>query len=150
MNTQPPLNTILYAVLLLYLTDAFRMLSGHNILALRFLFVCFSYYRTTIENSSSHVLYSFTPLFVLSRFTVIVLVCLNPWDRIGLGREEDLFTSLLKSWFCDFYGSSTAIFFFQILTKFPWNCLKYNLQIPCITTELERICSQQQNKAMKK
>lgn len=111
MNTQPPLNTILYAVLLLYLTDAFRMLSGHNILALRFLFVCFSYYRTTIENSSSHVLYSFTPLFVLSRFTVIVLVCLNPWDRIGLGREEDLFTSLLKSWFCDFYGSSTAIFF---------------------------------------
>lgn len=146
MNAQPPLNTILYAVLLLHLTDAFRMLSGHNILALRFLFVCFSYYRTTVENSSSHVLFSFTPLFVLSRFTVIVLVCVNPWDRIGLGREQDLFTSLLKSWFCDFYGSSTA-FFFQILTEFPSSCLKYKLQIPCIATELERIFSQQQNKA---
>lgn len=111
MNTQPPLNTILYAVLLLHLTDAFRMLSGHNILALRFLFVCFSYYRTTIQNNSSHVLFSFTPLFVLSHFTVIVLVCVNSWDRIGLGREQDLFTSLLKSWFCNFYGSPTAIFF---------------------------------------
>lgn len=111
MNAQPSLNAVLYAVLLLHLTDAFRELSGHNILALRFLFVCFSCYRTTIENSSSHVLFSFTPLFVLSHFTVIVLVCLNPWDRIGLGREQDLFTSRLKSWFCDFYGSSTAIFF---------------------------------------
>lgn len=90
MNAQPSLNTILYAVLLLHLTDAFTMLSGQNILALRFLFVCFSCYRTTIENSSSHVLFSFTPLFVLSHFTVIVLVCLNPWDRIGLGREQDL------------------------------------------------------------
>lgn len=111
MNTQPSLNTIFYAVLLLRLTDAFRMLSGYNILALRFLFVCFSYYRATIENSSSHVLFSFTLLFVLSHFTVIVLVCLNPWDRIGLGREQDLFTSRLKSWFYDFYGSSTTIFF---------------------------------------
>lgn len=111
MNAQPSLNTMLYAVLLLHLTDAFTMLSGQNILALRFLFVCFSCYRTTIENSSSHVLFSFTPLFVLSHFTVIVLVCLNPWDRIGLGREQDLFTSHLKSRFCDFYGSSTTFFF---------------------------------------
>jgi len=73
------------------------MLSGHNILALRFLLVCLFYYRTTTDNFSSHVLYSFTPLFVLNHFTVIVLVCVNPWDTVGLGRERDLFSSVLKS-----------------------------------------------------
>lgn len=148
--TQPPLNTMLHAVLLLHLTDALRMLSGHNSLALRFLFVCFSYYRATIENSSSHVLFSFTPLFVLNHFTVIVLVCLNPWDRIGLGREQDLFTALLKSWFCDFYGSSPAIFFPRSWLSSHQTVWNISFKYHALLQNLERICRQQQNKAMLK